>query len=68
MAEPGARMKDGWTWDERAYQLIEDLSAFDTSSYGPVGRIETINAMRPLIARALSLIEEYNTPEENTTK
>lgn len=55
-----------YTWDERAYDLLEALANFDTSSYGPSGRIDTINAVAALVKRAQDLIEEFNNVEEDT--
>lgn len=53
-----------YTWDERAYDLLDALANFDTSSYGPSGRITTINAVEALVKRAQALIEEFNNVEE----
>jgi len=55
-----------YTWDERAYDLLDELANFDTSSYGPTGRIDTINDMAALVKRAQALIEEFNNVEEDT--
>ena len=55
-----------YTWDERAYDLLDALANFDTSSHGPSGRIDTINAVEALVKRAQALIEEFNNVEEDT--